>query len=276
MATSPRLPLWLACAWCAAAGAPDSLAVGGSSPGDTARSSNQTAPQASRPCAVNSPGLRVSRLSVWARLSVSNKPLALVWIALAAIKGVASGESRQPVSASSPLGTSTFRRSAGLRAMCANQSAMRPSGGRAAPMPSRASMHTSCSPSWSAAGGWSRSCTPAFSARASAARASAGARSASPSQVTWGVRPQRCRCRAASRPSPPLLPGPQAIQIVRACGASATASRATARPARCIRVWGGSWAAARSSTRRVAATLCSACGVSNRKRCGMATIVHGA
>ena len=147
MATSPRLPLWLACAWCAAAGAPDSQAVGGSSPSGTARSSNQTVPQASRPCAVNSPGLRVSRLSVWVRLSVPNKLLALVWPALAAIKGVASGESRQPVSASSPLGTSTFRRSAGLLAMCASQSAMRPSGGRVAPMPSRASMHTSCTPS---------------------------------------------------------------------------------------------------------------------------------
>ena len=59
-----------------------------------------------------------------------------------------------------------------------------------------------------------------------------------PSQVTSGSLPHCFRCIAASKPSPPLLPGPQATQIVRACGASASASRATARPARCISVCG--------------------------------------
>jgi hypothetical protein len=69
--------------------------------------------------------------------------------------------------------------------------------------------------------------------------ASGGKRLSSPAKVTTGKKP-RCRnCAAASKPSPPLLPGPQATQIVRACGAMAIASRATARPARCISVWAG-------------------------------------
>ena len=120
------------------------------------------------------------------------------------------------------------------------------------PIPSSASMARS-----HCAGGSLASTTPAERARASEASASGGKRVSSPQKVTTGRCPQRCKCMAASNPSPPLLPGPQATQMVCACGARAQASRATAKPARCMRVWGGSCAAASSSICRVAAALCS-------------------
>ena len=127
-----------------------------------------------------------------------------------------------------------------------------------------------------AAGGASAKRTPASRARCSEARASAGRRASSPSQVTTGAKP-RCRsCAAASKPSPPLLPGPQAIQIVRACGAIAMASRATARPARCISVCGGSAAAAACSIRRVAATSNSGAVVAAVMRCMAAMVLASA
>jgi hypothetical protein len=85
--------------------------------------------------------------------------------------------------------------------------------------------------------------------------------------VTTGKKP-RCRnCAAASKPSPPLLPGPHATQIVRACGAMAMASRATARPARCINVWAGRAAAAACSMRRVAAMSNRSAAVADVMRC---------
>ena len=162
----------------------------------------------------------------------------------------------QPVSAFKPLGTSTASSGAGVACSRASTSAKRPSGGRVAPMPSSASMQKSCAPR--PAGGASAKRTPASRARCQAAWASGGALAGSPSQVTTGFKPQACRCTAASSPSPPLLPGPQAIHTQRACGLMASASRATARPARCISVCAGRAAAAACSMRRVVAVSYSA------------------
>jgi len=76
---------------------------------------------------------------------------------------------------------------------------------------------------------------PACVARSKARRASVGMRCGSHSRLTCTVRPMCCSWMAASSPSPPLLPGPATIQIRRACGAVASASRAAARPARSIK-----------------------------------------
>ena len=195
--------------------------------------SNQTWPHWSRPCPVNRPGFNVSRLKQ--NCAVTHSAPAC------------------PVSAFRPVGTSTASTGAEPAPRAAIHCAMRPSGTRAAdaaPMPSSASM-----PRSNCAGGASANRTPASSARWYDRAASAGAVPGVPSHVTTTCLPQPCSCRAASRPSPPLLPGPQATHRVWACGATASASRATDRPARCIKVWGGKPAVFAFSIRRVAATL---------------------
>ena len=136
-----------------------------------------------------------------------------------------------PVSAFRPDGTSMLNRGASVARMCCSHSAILPSGARAEPMPRRASIAKSC-----CAGGSSTMTTPASRARRSDALASAGKRASSPQKVTTGAKPRRCNSRAASKPSPPLFPGPQAIQTMRACGAIAIARRAVAMPARCMSV----------------------------------------
>ena len=261
-ATSPKLPLWLAWASDDRAGrcavsAPSSRAQGVTLTGSTTpRSSNQTSPAASRPCAVNSPGLRVSRLKQKVASANAATPQE-------AIKSVA------PVSLSSPVGTSTDSRAAVLVRIRSSQSVISAvpalDGSSRAPMPSNASMQKSKS-----GGGWEAMRTPADTARCRAAAASGGAvvlPSGRPVQVTTTFLPHWCRCSAASNPSPPLLPGPHATQMQRACGASASASRATARPARCIKVFGASAAAACRSICRVAATLKSGWLVALEIRC---------
>ena len=136
---------------------------------------------------------------------------------------------------------------AGLACMCSSQVCMACGKGRVPPpMPSSASTAMS-----NCAGAALANCTPAARARISDDLASGGWCVSSPSQVTTGLRPQCCRCMAASSPSPPLLPGPQTSHTLRACGAIAQASCATARPARCIKVCGG----------RVGAAVCSMCWV---------------
>jgi hypothetical protein len=162
------------------------------------------------------------------------------------------------VSLSRPVGRSTASVGALLAFMRAIQSASAPSAGRCLPRPSRASIQRSCA--LNPSGGERPALTPAARARRNEALVSAGAVRGSPSQVTTTRRPAWCRCMAASRPSPPLLPGPQAIHTVRAWGAQAMASRATDRPARCIRVWGGRWRAAAASMPRTALLAKRGCG----------------
>ena len=115
-----------------------------------------------------------------------------------------------PVSAFSPEGRSTASTGA-----AAGAAWRRPS--RPARLPAAARCPGPAARRWpdpTAAGIWSANATPAARARCSEASASAGARASSPSQVTTGSLPQARRCSAASKPSPPLLPGPQAIQMV--------------------------------------------------------------
>ncbi|KAI1694492.1 hypothetical protein Ddc_22063 [Ditylenchus destructor] len=63
--------------------------------------------------------------------------------------------------------------------------------------------------------------------------------------------PSAARWRAAMSPSPPLLPGPAKTRACLPDGFSASASRATARPARSISVWGGCTDSAAASMRRL-------------------------
>ena len=108
--------------------------------------------------------------------------------------------------------------------------AMAPCGGRVAPMPSSASMHRS-----HCGGGSSAKRTPACSARWCDACASAGAVCGSPRQVTTTCSPPLlqvharppCRRRRCCR-------GRRRSRSCAHAGASAIASRAHARPARCI------------------------------------------
>ncbi len=86
-------------------------------------------------------------------------------------------------------------------------------------------------------------------------------RAASPTTPTRSTvvgLPQSHRRVAASMPSPPLLPGPAKTTMRRACGARASARRATASPARAMSVKGGNAASASPSILRVAATPSSA------------------
>ena len=178
--------------------------------------------------------------------------------ALFAIDLIVCSELGAPVSAFRPLGTSTARHGAVPACIRSSQCCICAVPGRAgssvAPMPSRASIHRSNS-----CGGPAASATPAAKARWRDACASGGdwlLPAGKPVHVTMTSLPHWCRCSAASKPSPPLLPGPQAIQMRWALGANASARRATARPARCIKVWGSRVAAASCSIWRVEATLC--------------------
>ena len=158
-----------------------------------------------------------------------------------------------PVSASNPVGTSTANTGARDALISAIQPAIWPSISRGGeveelPIPSSASMQKSNS-----SRGASTKVTPASRARWYDIAASGGALSSLEQSVTTGDLPQSFKCIAASRPSPPLLPGPQAIQNVLAFGASARASLAVERPARCISAWGVSMACAACSIWRVMA-----------------------
>ena len=199
----------------------------------TPSASSQTLPAWSRPSAVNRPGLSVSKASVCAaRTACSPK--------------------RWPVSPHRPVGRSTASTGARPALSCCTASAMAPSGARHPPRPNSASMARSVGCiSKPVLPGLMLMLTPACWAWASACCASAGWRVASPSKLTCTASPWACSQRAATRPSPPLLPGPAATQIRRACGATASASRARPRPARSIRVCWGWPARACASMRRL-------------------------
>lgn len=88
-----------------------------------------------------------------------------------------------------------------------------PEGRGLSPMPSSASIHRSCGPR--SAGASCSHCAPACLALSreicASEGSSAGARTSLTMIRTWGS--MVLSCAAASKPSPPLLPGPQAIQI---------------------------------------------------------------
>ena len=209
--TSPHSPLWLD-ALRGVIAARQSAPSRRASPGccaTTPRSSNQSVPHCARPWAVNRPGLSVSRASVWvARTAVS--------------------PATAPVSASKPLGRSTARMGAARAFNCPIAAAITAFGARLRPRPSTASITSTV------LGGVLMSSvmvTPANCAACKAARASAGCEPANRAIRT--CRPARCKTRAATSPSPPLLPGPQTTQTVPSPD-TANASLATASPARSI------------------------------------------
>ena len=234
-ATSPKLPLCAACSRCRGGGGPASTAV--PSPVGTPSVCSQTRPAWSRPWPVKSPGFSVSSDNV-------------------ACARTATPPSATPVSACSPEGRSTASTVAGPLLSRWMASAIAPSGARRVPRPSRASMARSpASPCQPGVMG-----TPADTACAWAQAASAGRRAASPKNATCTALPARCRCSAATKPSPPLLPGPASTCTRCACGAQASASCATARPARCISACGALPASACCSVARDVAASCNGQG----------------
>ena len=190
MATSPKLPLCEAWRRFACAGAGFSQALGCSASGQPSVWS-QTWPLMSRPWQVNTPGLRLNKLRVWVART--------------------QGPSAAPVSASSPLGRSAETTGIPAVFICAIHSAQMPCAASRRPVPSSASMqrsHVAGGPAW-----MRRPNAVAFSR----ARSASFAYGLSPSGMLIKTSlPQVCRWQAASRPSPPLLPLPQATQICRA------------------------------------------------------------
>ena len=165
-----------------------------------------------------------------------------------------------PVSAFRPLGTSTervFAVDALIRSMIA---AAGPLTGRSSPVPNNASMT-------SAASGQSpvASITPPGH-RSRAIRASPLRSEASPRSATVTSRPSAMRRRAATNPSPPLLPGPARTRT----GPSAprpVATSATAFPAASMRVMPGTPAAiARASALAICAAVSNSFMSASRKR----------
>ena len=187
------------------------------------RAPNHTSPAQSLPLAVKRPGFKVNRLKV-------NRPLVPMLRSIFAIDLGANSLLDVPLSAFRPLGTSTARQGTELFCIRSSQCCICAvptlAGSSVAPMPNSASIDRS-----NACGASAASATPAARARCRDAYASGGdlhLPSGKPVQVTMTSLPHWCRCSAASKPSPPLLPGPQAIQMRRAFGVNANARRATA------------------------------------------------
>ena len=192
---SPKLPLCCACSRGAdkvrAASHPaSSMALALAA---TPRSSNHTHPAWSRPCAVNRPGLSVSSASVC--------------VARTATAGTA------PLSLCRPDGTSTASTGRPLSLSRFAAAASAPSSARLTPRPSSAStVRSACT----RAGISGNTGTPASCACCQAWRASSGLRAGSPTITSRASLPQPRSSAAATKPSPPLLPGPHHNSKVRA------------------------------------------------------------
>ena len=175
---------------------------------------SQRSPQKSRPWAVNRPGFSARNESVARAFTQAPG----VW----------------PVSAIKPLGISAAMMSPLPVSIACIAARGAPVGASRRPMPMSASMHAS-----QCMGGPCCMTTPAACARCSDAAASAGSGWGESGKDIHTFLPSCCKCLAASKPSPPLLPRPQATQTVWACGTYANVSCAKASPARCIKVWAG-------------------------------------
>ena len=158
-----------------------------------------------------------------------------------------------PVSPWTPLGTSTATQTRSRAAHASASASGSPSSGRASPAPNSAST-TNGSPSSSA--GQSGSTGP--SQRAAIAAASPLRRSRRPNNPSRTGQPASASSRAATKPSPPLLPGPQSTATGRGAQRR-TMACATARPAFSISVSPGVPArAAAASAAYISATEKSA------------------
>ena len=135
-----------------------------------------------------------------------------------------------PVSPWMPLGISTATQGGSRSALDSASSSATPSSGRARPAPNNAST-TSGSPSSSVDESGSTGC----SHRSAMAAASPFKRSRVPSNPSRTGQPASASSRAATKPSPPLLPGPQSTATGRGAQRR-TIACATARPAFSISV----------------------------------------
>ena len=166
-----------------------------------------------------------------------------------------TGPAACPVVPSSPLGTSTARTGLPAPLMAATASAAAPSMVRERPAPNMASMMTSA-PLSAAAGRVSIS----PSQRPAMAAASPRRASRLPSSHTRTPWPCSRSIRAATKPSPPLLPGPQRTATEKRAPPSSAAAAATARPAASISAKPGVPALmARRSARPISSVVSSSC-----------------
>ena len=136
-----------------------------------------------------------------------------------------------PVVPSSPLGTSTARIGLPDALMVLATSAATPSSGRDSPAPNKASTIRSApgpSPAVSGSTGPLHRCAITAASPLSAPR--------SPRSATRTSNPRSASSRAATKPSPPLLPGPHSTAILEPAGTIFAVSSATARPAFSISV----------------------------------------
>ena len=162
-----------------------------------------------------------------------------------------------PVLPSKPLGTSTASTGRpALRAlMAANSRASEPSTSRESPAPNTASTMHAAPRNTS---GSSLATGPSHRAAISAASPVSAARS--PSSATRTSQPPAFSSRAATKPSPPLLPGPHSTAIRAPGAAMLAASAATARPAFSISVRLGTPAStARRSARAISSVASNSC-----------------
>ncbi len=161
-----------------------------------------------------------------------------------------TGPRGAPVSPSRPDGTSTASTGTPEPLTRATRAAAAPSSGRERPAPNRASI-TSENPAGSAPA--ASETGPVHSAAAAAASPRSAARS--PRSATSTAIPASARRRAATNPSPPLLPGPHRTRIG-PLPVIARARAATAAPARRMRSRPGMPAAiAAASARRISSVV---------------------
>ena len=156
-----------------------------------------------------------------------------------------------PVSASSPLGTSSASTGTPSRLMAATSSAYLPSRSRLRPIPNRPSM-TRSQRTFS---GMRSSVLPPHSRHASSAIfASAASADWSPANTTSTLSHHALRWRATTKASPPLLPGPAMTSTPRPrLAATSRAICAAARPARSISAGAGDALSAAASMSRISA-----------------------
>ena len=157
-----------------------------------------------------------------------------------------------PVVPSRPLGTSTATIGLAQALIAATTSAAMPSSGRDRPAPNRASMTTSAPAIVAGLNG-----STAAPQRVAISAASPLRASRDPSRPRRTPSPRSRRSLAATKPSPPLLPGPQTTAMAApARPASSAAASATARPAFSISASPGTpCCAASASARAISAAV---------------------
>ena len=199
-------------------------------------SARRTSPHNSRPGSSRCPGFMRKKVTV--RVACTTAP------------------SARPVVPSRPLGTSTASTGLPDALMAATTSAATPSSGLDSPAPNSAS--TMRSAPAKVADVSFRPPPPSASATAAASPVSRSREPRSPTRTRY---PCSRNSRAATKPSPPLFPGPHTTAIAAPLRATRSmASSATARPAASMRESPGTPAAiASASARPISSAVSSSC-----------------